>query len=282
VLVSVHGISRNASEQAAVFAPLCERRNVVMVAPVFTVEHHEDYQRLGRRGRGTRVDHLLHQFLQEVGIMTGADVSRIHLFGFSGGAQFAHRYLMVHPHRVVGAVVVASGWYTFPDTTQRYPYGIRPHRALEGVNFNPEEFLRVPVEVLVGAKDTDTQNLRRTERTNAQQGVDRRDRARNWVRAMRDAAERHGLPPVVTLGEVPGIGHSFAEFCERGALVERAGEALFGPEPELVAAGRPVTNGARAKTKGSRPKTNGARAKTNGRKSKTKGRKNISPDESGS
>ena len=27
-----------------------------------------------------------------------------HLFGFSGGAQFAHRYVMAYPHRVASAV----------------------------------------------------------------------------------------------------------------------------------------------------------------------------------
>ena len=35
VLVSVHGISRNAHEQAAVFSPMCEARGVVMLVPIF-------------------------------------------------------------------------------------------------------------------------------------------------------------------------------------------------------------------------------------------------------
>ena len=231
VLVSVHGITRNFLEQAGELAPLCEQRGAVMLAPIFNDEMHSDYQRLGRKGRGMRVDRLLHEFLSETAQLTGADVSQFHLFGFSAGAQFAHRYLMVHPHRVLGAAIAAAGWYTFPDSRQRYPYGIRPQRKLEGVVFNPEEFLRVPIEVLVGELDAATANLRQTERCVAQQGVTRLERARRWVEAMRNAALEYGLEPRAMLTVVPGIDHSFTRFCSHGALSHRVDRALFGTLP---------------------------------------------------
>ena len=227
VLVSVHGISRNAYEQAVVFSQLCETYGVVLVVPVFHAAQHRDYQRLGRKGRGPRVDHLLHSLLAEATSVTGADATQVFLFGFSAGAQFAHRYLMAHPHRVVRAVVAAAGWYTFPDSKQRFPYGIRPNGSLEGVVFDAERFLRVPVEVLVGSRDLGSTNLKRGKRVDAQQGTNRVERARRWVAAMRAAAAAHGLEPAVTLTEVPGIDHSFTEFMESGALVERVGSFLF-------------------------------------------------------
>ena len=227
VLVSVHGISRNAHEQAVVFSSLCDEHGMVLVVPVFTAEQHKDYQRLGRRRRGERVDLLLSRFLSEAATLCGADVTQINLFGFSAGAQFAHRYVMAHPHRVARAVVVASGWYTFPDTARKYPYGIRSGRSLPGVDFNPERFLRVPVEVIVGADDTGTANLRRGPRIDAQQGTTRVERARAWVGAMREAATSYGMSPAVTLTEVPGIDHSFTAFCERGGLVDHVRRALF-------------------------------------------------------
>ncbi|MFN0058046.1 MAG: PHB depolymerase family esterase [Planctomycetota bacterium] len=228
VLVSMHGISRNAHEHASVFTPMCEEYGVVMLVPIFTKDLHKDYQRLGRKGRGSRTDLLLQQFLVEVTFQTGVDASQVYLFGFSAGAQFAHRYAMAHPHRVARAVVAAAGWYTFPDLTQRFPYGIRPVRTLEGVTFNPEEFLRIPMELLIGERDTTTHNVRSTERTVAQQGVNRLDRARRWVAAMGEAATSYFLDCQVTLTEVPGIGHSFTSFCNEGALVERVGRFLFG------------------------------------------------------
>lgn len=227
IFASVHGLSRNSYEQARAFSHNCETARVVMVAPKFTAEQHADYQRLGRVGRGIRADRVLDRCVTEVASLTGADATRIFLFGYSGGAQFAHRYLMAHPHRVARAVIVCAGWYTFPDTRIRYPYGIRPNRKLPGVIFNPEEFLRVPVSVLVGGNDVTRANLRSAERLNEQQGTTRVQRARKWVATMRAAAEAYGLEPCVTYAEVPAIGHSFTRFCERGALAERVFHALF-------------------------------------------------------
>ena len=228
MMVTVHGLSGNVLEHAAVFSPICDGLGVVLVTPMFTRDLHRDFQRLGRKGRGNRADLLLHRLVAEAASLSGADAIGIHLVGFSAGAQFVHRYTMVHPHRVARAVVVAAGWYTFPDHRERYPYGIRPVRKLEGVVFDPEAFLRVPIEVLVGSLDATTKNLRQTERTNRQQGRTRLERARNWVAAMQAAATSYGLEPQVTLTEVEGVGHSFTEFCEKGELVGLVRRSLFG------------------------------------------------------
>ena len=228
VMVSVHGISRNAHEQAHVFSPYCERFGAVLVVPRFTPEMHRDYQRLGRAGRGERADLALQRYLNEVAKLTGADVSQIYLFGFSGGAQFAHRYAMAHPHRVAKAIIAAAGWYTFPDHTERYPYGIRSNRKLKGVRFNPEEFLRVPIEVLVGSHDIGTANLRSTEKTVKQQGETRKERAERWVAVMQESALNYNLKPVTSLTVVDHVDHSFAKFCQEGALVRRVFRSFFG------------------------------------------------------
>ncbi len=227
VMVSVHGISRNAHEQARVFSPYCERFGVVLVVPRFTSDAHRDYQRLGRSGRGGRADLALQDYLAEVAKLTGADVSQIYLFGFSGGAQFAHRYVLAHPHRVAHAIVAAAGWYTFPDHKQRYPYGIRSNRKLAGVQLNPEEFLHVPVEVLVGNHDVGTSNLRATERTIKQQGENRKERAKRWVAAMQEAALNYNIEPIINLTIVDKVDHSFSKFCQNGALVRRVFKSFF-------------------------------------------------------
>ena len=226
LLVSIHGISSDSSRHAALLSPICERYSAVMLVPSFTKELHPDYQRLGRRS--VRADHLLNEFVSEATTLAGITATQVHLFGFSGGAQFAHRYTMAHPHRVAHAAVAAAGWYTFPDNTQRFPYGIRAQRKLKGVAFDPESFLRVPIDVIIGSADTDLRNLRSTERTVSQQGVTRVDRARNWVTAMRRAAATYGLEQRVSLHEVPEMGHSFTAFCEQGNLVELVGKSLFG------------------------------------------------------
>ncbi len=228
VFVGVHGISRNAEELASMFSTYCERLNVVLVAPYFSQGHSTDYQRLGRSGRGPRADAALHSILEEVAWLTGAATARIHLFGFSGGAQFAHRYAMAHPHRVARAVVAAAGWYTFPDARKRFPYGIRASQDLPDLRFDPEEFLRVPITAIVGDQDTSTAGVRSTRRVNEQQGQDRIERAKNWVESMQAAARAYHLDPLVSFESIPGGDHSFANLMESGQLGDRVFAALFG------------------------------------------------------
>ena len=231
VFVTVHGISRNVHEHATLFSTYCETFGVVLVAPYFAPELSADYQRLGREGRGPRADLALHGILEEAERLTGADTTRIRLFGFSGGAQFAHRYAMAHPHRVVGAVIAAAGWYTFPDPRTRYPYGIRRCRELPDLRFDPEEFLRVPITVIVGDRDVTGEDLRRTRRVNRQQGETRLERARNWVDAMQTAAATYRVDPLVTLETIPGGDHSFMGLMGSGRLGDRTFAALFGMPP---------------------------------------------------
>ena len=227
VFVTVHGLSRNAHEHASLFSSHCEDVGAVLVAPCFD-EQSKDFQRLGRSGRGTRADAALDAMLEEVSWMTGAVTTRIHLFGFSGGAQFAHRYAMAYPHRIARAVIAAAGWYTFPDPKERYPYGIRRSRELPDVHFDPEEFLQVAITVMVGDQDTTNVDLRITERVNRQQGENRLERAQNWVSAMRAAADAYHLDPRVTYESIPNGDHSFGTLMRERGLGERVFAALFG------------------------------------------------------
>jgi len=237
LFVTAHGVSRNVEEHATLFAPFAERQGVVLVAPFFDEQRHGDYQRLGRKGRGPRADQVLDSILAEVRRLTGAQAGKFRIFGFSGGAQFAHRYAMAHPDRIAHAVIGSAGWYTFPDSTTPYPYGTGPSSEIEGLRFDPDAFLRVPMTVLVGGADTGTTNLRQNEQVDRQQGPTRRARAWNWTAAMRRAALARGQAPRVTCEEVPGIPHNFGKFMAKGGLGDKVFRAMFGPA--AAAAPRP-------------------------------------------
>jgi pimeloyl-ACP methyl ester carboxylesterase len=226
LLVFIHGYARRAGDHARALLPLCESLGCTLLAPHFTKEDHPRYQRLGRGHDGQRADRVLNACIED---LVGSDASPIHLAGFSGGAQFAHRYTMAHPRRVARLIAVAAGWYTLPDSTQRYPHGLRTQRTLRGYSLNPEHFLRIPTSVLVGAEDLGSQNLRRSPDLDTRQGHTRVERARNWVAHMRLAAREHRLPSVVDYLEVPGVGHDFTEFVERGHLLQLMERALRSP-----------------------------------------------------
>jgi len=238
LLVAVHGISVNSREYARAFAPLAEERGVIVVAPRFKSPAFRDYQRLGRSHLGERADLALDRLVDEVRRRTGAYGQRIHLFGQSGGAQFAQRYAFAHPERVASVVVASAGWYAFPDRKRSYPYGIRPSPRLPGVRFRLDRLLPVPMLVVVGDGDTRRNGdaLRRSPRLDRQQGSTRLERAMRFVDEMKAAARELGIESAQELHILAGSNHSFAHGVERGGLAELAFNFLFDRETSSASA----------------------------------------------
>ena len=56
----------------------------------------------------------LDEILAKVALRTSIHRDQIYLFGFSAGAQFAHRYALLRPRRVRAVVAHAAGRYTLP------------------------------------------------------------------------------------------------------------------------------------------------------------------------
>lgn len=220
------GVSRHWEQQVAAFITACERLGVTLLSPGMGGSAHTGYRSIGRQEN--RADVFLHDCLREVTLLTGLDATRFRLFGHSSGAQFAHRYLMAHPHRVESAMIAAARWYTFPDTTRKFPFGIRTTKRLPDLAFNPEQYLRVPITVLNGTLDTNKEVFRHSEMISARQGEHRLARAQHWVAAMRKQAQAHGMPSLVELVEIEGISHLFGPFCREGRLVQRVFWSLFG------------------------------------------------------
>jgi pimeloyl-ACP methyl ester carboxylesterase len=223
VLVSVHGISRNADEHLAAFSGALGREWAV-IAPVFSDAEFPHFQRIGFRAGEPRADGALDAALEALAARTGLDLRRFHLFGFSGGGQFAHRYAMLHPARVRSLHVVAAGYYTYLDRTVSWPRGTGGREPGQAVRANCNFFLRLPIHVYVGDRDTERDPaLRSGPKVDAQQGLTRMDRARAWVEHV--ARRQAGSGPAPTFDTIPGAAHSFAEMSL----------GLAAPLPRLVA-----------------------------------------------
>lgn len=228
VMVCMHGISRNAAGHIYGFAPWAERYGFVLVVPLFETKYVAKYQRMARSVFDLRADIILNKIVDEVGRLNGVSTDRLHMFGFSGGAQFVHRYVMLHPHRVASFVAASAGWYTFPDPLVAYPRGTRVTPQLPGLSFVPRDFLQVPGLVLVGDRDTKRDPaLKYSPRLVAQQGVNRLERGQRWVAAMTDSAKAHGFDTPYRFAELPGCGHSFERAMIRGGLGSQVIKALF-------------------------------------------------------
>ena len=228
VVVAIHGISRNALDHFDAFADLARSRQAILVAPLFEAAAFPDYQRLGREGRGERADLALMALIDSVLSSHDLPVGKLHLFGHSGGAQFVHRFVMAHPERIARYAVSAAGWYTFPDESRDFPYGLRYPPS--GLNMSRQRlFLSVPGCAFVGMRDQRRgPSLRQREHVDAQQGSTRIERAMRWTEAMNACAQALDLPPPLQLRQLPGTGHSFGGLVRRAALHERAWAFLLG------------------------------------------------------
>ncbi len=235
LFVTVHGWSRNAEEHARRFLPLAEQYGVVMIAPLFDSADSPRYQRLGKGPTNLRADHILDAIIKEVTGSIGIEALPFALFGFSGGGQFGHRYMMAHPDRVSRLALGAPGWYTFPDPAQRFPRGTGEAIRLAGVKMESWRCLRVPVRVFVGEKDTrQSHHLNTAHSINRLQGINRLERAQRWVKAMTAAARACRYSTSYSLELLPDSNHSFGRCMEKGGMGEKVFKFLFDSSREEV------------------------------------------------
>lgn len=230
ILVSVHGVSRNVDEHIGLFRHLADRHGVVLIAPTYAPNVFKDYQRLGRTGQGPRADLALIRLLNEISARTGWDTARVDMFGFSGGAQFAHRFALVHPQRVRRLALGSAGWYTMPDGSASYPHGIADAAGLDAARLNALSAVQLPTLVLIGDRDDDTNDaeLNRSGVVCREQGRSRLERARRWTRAMNAFAERQGVVSGVEFEELHDVDHSFSEAVTLGGLATRVFTHCYG------------------------------------------------------
>jgi pimeloyl-ACP methyl ester carboxylesterase len=226
VLVLVHGISRNVREHVDAFAGFSRDTGRVVVAPLFSQHGFRRYQRLGRDA--FRADRALLDVLEQVQTATGLSTAVVDLFGFSAGAQFGHRFAMLHPGRIGKLALSSAGWFTDPALDDRFPYGTAEiFRPGKRARRNLTSFLAIPMLVMVGEHDVSRdRGLRKEGRLDRTQGFTRLERAGRWVRSLRQAAADSNVQADITFEVLPRCAHSFDQCVERGGLVDRVASWL--------------------------------------------------------
>ncbi|WP_336419333.1 alpha/beta fold hydrolase [Roseovarius sp. D22-M7] len=228
-MVVLHGISRNAEELARLFSPEAERTGRTLVVPHFAEDAWPTFQ---RPCKAARPDQALLALLDAVAARLPGHAGPVDIFGHSGGAQLAHRFAMLYPHRVTALHLVAAGWYCLPDETMPYPYGLAPGTDRAGATWarrntdGLREFLRLPISVYVGSRDVARDPaLRTTPALDAGQGRNRHARARAYVAALTAAADRHGVPARARFVELADCDHDVVRAITRNDLAARVLDA---------------------------------------------------------
>ena len=220
-VVVVHGINRDVENMARMLAPRAQATGRTLVLPHFSQTLWPRYQ---RAACNKRADWALLALMAALRAEGQVAEGRFDLSGFSGGAQFAHRFAWLYPAMVDRLCVTAPGWWTFPDASASWPFGMgaaeagnRPEAFWLGANLY--RFLNRRITVCVGAHDTTRDpNLRQGEDIDAQQGPNRVHRARRWCAMAEAQAKAQGIDPAISLRILPGCGHNFADCVAEGGL----------------------------------------------------------------
>lgn len=234
-VVAVHGLNREAEVMADLLAPRADATGRTVILPLFD---RQSWPRFQRAACDHRADwallELLHVLRQDGEIGTAAP----DLSGFSGGAQFAHRFAWLYPDQVARLCLVAPGWWTFPDARGAYPLGVAASCGVDTIRLraNLARFLDREIHVLVGALDViQDKNLRQDPDVMAQQGPNRVARAKQWCAAAIRSAQDAGIPPRIAFDLMGECGHSFADCVANGGL-----DRAFVAGPSIETNDRPL------------------------------------------
>lgn len=231
LFVAVHGIRRRAFEQARLFAPIIDSIGGTLIAPLFGKRRFSGYQRLGHRKKGARADLALQRALADVDRSMQRSGKSVVMFGYSGGGQFVHRYVMAYPRQVQRMAIAAPGWFTLPDIRLSFPQGVKKAGSMPDLNFDAPVFLRIPTMVLVGENDTNRDDaLNKRPEIDKRQGRNRLERAFRWVKEMKKASARYLCDTSYELLTVPGCGHSFNDCMVNGGMGRRIVRFLYNVE----------------------------------------------------
>jgi poly(3-hydroxybutyrate) depolymerase len=221
LIVVVHGSPRTFMDFRDRFQDFGEAHNALVLCPLFPVGvggdgNPDGYKYLSEPG--IRYDRILLDMVSEVAERWAVSCRRFGLFGFSGGAQFVNRFLLLRPEHLWAASIAAPGSVTLVSDAFDWWVGLRDLREQFGIAPNLDALRRVPVQTIVGAADLDTREI--THREGGRYwmpgandaGTTRPER----IQALRQSLSRAGVE--VTHEIVAGVGHDPWPIIDRAKL----------------------------------------------------------------
>ncbi|KAJ5760533.1 hypothetical protein N7520_007689 [Penicillium odoratum] len=158
LLVCIHGTGRNSGalhrEEMISFA---NSTPCAILAPLFPAgldgpNDLDSYKML--RSKSLASDLVLLSILDEVAVRwPGIQADKVFMMGFSGGGQFAQRFLYIYPERLLALSVGAPGRVTMLDHVHPWPVGVANVEALFSRPIRKHNIQQIPIQLAVGSAD---------------------------------------------------------------------------------------------------------------------------------
>ena len=223
VLFIIHGGGRNVDKYLNLWRKPAIDKNVILVAPHFTRENYQFYATLGMaKSSGNIIDNKVNWLTNSIASFHTFFKSKFNLstdtylmFGFSGGSQFTHRYLMYGQDKAVEKAAIGSaGWYTFINN-EPFPYGIK-NMPLESGRI--EWLMSTEVLFLLGDKDNDPNHSSLNSSKGARkQGNNRLSRGWNYFDNLIKIGNRFHIPFRWRYELIEGVDHD-TKLMSRAAM----------------------------------------------------------------
>ena len=140
---------------------------------------------------------------------------KVILFGHSAGGQLMHRYSLLSGSAAADMVVVAnSGWFTMPDRSIEFPYGLK-HLPVSDELLS--ESFKQPVLILLGGDDVRRSKVFRKTPEAEAQGKNRMERGLAYFERCKKMAAHLVVELQWKLDVVDGVGHDGKGMAE-GAM----------------------------------------------------------------
>lgn len=156
LVVVVHGTLRQPQVYRDEFVQFAEDHQCAVLAPLFPagIEDPDDIDNYKRiEFRGIRFDRLLIDMADDYARRYGLSFGSWYLHGFSGGGQFAHRFLYLHPERLAAVSIGAPGAVTLIDADREWWVGTSDMHQRFGIDLDLDAVRRVAALLVIGADD---------------------------------------------------------------------------------------------------------------------------------
>jgi putative flippase GtrA len=191
ILLALHGYAGSGPAIAGRLRGCADRYGWIVVAPSMVYRDYFDPAQLRTDAQQNLPS--VHDLVEQVrAAVSGLELQpRLLVYGFSRGAQMAHRFSMLYPSDVAAVATLSAGSYTLPeaeDTSHqvlRFPFGVADLQILANTSFDRQAFSLIPFWVGVGAQDNNPDDTSRA--WDAYEGQTRVDRARAFAGELRNS-----------------------------------------------------------------------------------------------
>lgn len=233
VIFVLHGAGRGGRAYRDAWVEASEKYGLLVLTPQYSDENYPQFWNYNLAGMISDVDiqnetfSINHQsdrwlyedfdrIFDEVKSTLGLTVENYDMFGHSAGGQLLHRMAIFKPESKADRILAAnSGWYTLPDDTIAFPYGLS---GLDSSILQPKIFTTNLV-LFLGEKDDASETrgeLRRSPEVDVQ-GLHRLARGKYFYSEAEKIAKRSGYEFHWQLHIVPEVGHDYVEMSSAAA-----------------------------------------------------------------